>query len=76
MAVSDLLKTYMKCCSMDDQTANASGEAMEEMNTLGVAIRAQPHCLHSRLEPPKEKIEFEIDQEDIANTMAADLNRT
>lgn len=55
MPVSDLVETYKKCCEMDDQNAKASGENIDEMNALSVAIRAQLYCLHPRLAHRKSK---------------------
>lgn len=46
-----------------------------EASPIGMAIRVQLHALHPRLAPPGIKIKFEPDQEDLANSTAAELNQ-
>ena len=72
--VCELTEKYKMCCGMGDQAVTV--EDTEETNALGLAIRAQMHCLHPRLAPPSEKDDFELDREVVANTTAAKLNKT
>lgn len=66
--------SYKKCCGINsDEKKVTNGDTDQSASALGMAIRAQLHALHPRLAPPNEDKDFELDQEDIANTTTEGL---
>ena len=75
--VAEFTEAYKACCGMEAE--NLRIEEGEEISALGSAIRAQLHGLHPRLAPPvtsETDVDFELDQEDIVDSTAEELNQT